>query len=70
MFGYVVLAYEALDQARVAKKKIEAEGESNFLVGKLLNLDFFVSHVLPRAVALSKEIRSGDQSVLDPRLFA
>ena len=69
-FGYAVLGLEALDQARVAKRKIEQGSETNFLKGKLLNLDHFVATFLPNTIALSKGIRAGDRSCLDPSLFA
>jgi hypothetical protein len=69
-FGYVVLGQEALDQARVAKRKIAAEGETALLKGKLLNLDYFTATFLPHVVATSKAIRSADISPLDPALFA
>jgi alkylation response protein AidB-like acyl-CoA dehydrogenase len=68
-FGYVVLGLEALDQARVAKKSIAHRGTSNFLAGKLLNLDYFVATYLPHVIATSKSIRIGDTSCLDPALF-
>ena len=69
-FGYVVLAEEALDQARVAKRLAAERGESDFLRGKQLNLDYFVANFLPLVVATTKAIRSGDQSCLDRALFA
>ncbi|HVI04037.1 MAG TPA: acyl-CoA dehydrogenase [Enhygromyxa sp.] len=69
-FGYVVLGQEALDQARVAKRKIAASGETAFLKGKLLNLDYFTATFLPHVVATSKSIRTADISCLDPALFA
>jgi hypothetical protein len=69
-FGYAVLGQEALDQARVAKRKIEANGETNFLKGKLLNLDHYVATFLPHVTATSKAIRTGDASCLDAALFA
>ncbi|PRQ00420.1 acyl-CoA dehydrogenase [Enhygromyxa salina] len=67
--GYTVLGQEALDQARVAKRKIAARGETNFLKGKLLNLDYFTATFLPQVTATSKAIRNGDTSCLDPSLF-
>lgn len=67
--GYVVLGQEALDQARVAKRKIEADGETDFLVGKRLNLAFYNAQFLPKVVGLSKTIRAGDVSCLDAALF-
>ncbi|PRQ05492.1 Acyl-CoA dehydrogenase [Enhygromyxa salina] len=68
-FGYTVLGQEALDQARVAKKKIADSGETNFLKGKLLNLDYYVATYLPHVIASSKAIRAGNVSCLDPALF-
>jgi alkylation response protein AidB-like acyl-CoA dehydrogenase len=68
-FGYVVLGLEALEQARVAKRHISQRGTSNFLAGKLLNLDYFVATYLPHVIATSKSIRIGDVSCLDPALF-
>lgn len=67
--GYVVLGLEALDQAVVAKAKIEAGTETPFLKGKLLNLDFYVANFLTKVVGLSKTVRSGDTSCLDAALF-
>jgi hypothetical protein len=67
--GYTVLGQEALDQARVAKRKIAARGETNFLKGKLLNLDYFTATFLPQVTATSKSIRLGVASCLDPALF-
>ena len=69
MMGYVVLGQEALDQARVAKRKIEASGETSFLKGKLLNLDHYNATFLPHVTALSKSIRISDTSCLDAALF-
>ncbi len=69
MFGTVLLGVEAMDQALIAKQKIDTEGESTFLKGKLHNLDFYVSSLLPQAIALGKTIRSGDETCLDPALF-
>jgi alkylation response protein AidB-like acyl-CoA dehydrogenase len=73
-FGVVLLAMEALDQARVAKKLIDAgeassEGRSALLRGKLLNLDFYVAHLLPQGVAHAKTVQSSDESCLDEHLF-
>jgi alkylation response protein AidB-like acyl-CoA dehydrogenase len=68
-FGTILLAFEALDQARVAKRLIASRGESPLLRGKLLNLDFYVAHMLPRAIATAKTVQSGDESCLDPSLF-
>jgi alkylation response protein AidB-like acyl-CoA dehydrogenase len=70
MMGHVVLALEALDQARIAKARIDAGDDTDFLYGKLLNLRFFVNNLLPSAVALGKAIQTGDDSCMDERLFA
>ncbi len=69
MFGYVLLAIEAVDQAVVAKQLIESRGDSPELQAKILGLDFYVKSVLPQAIALAKSIQSGDTSCLDPSLF-
>ena len=69
-FGIVVCALEALEQARIAKKLQDAGKDSAQITGKLRNLDFFVAHVLPRAIAHAKTVQSGDDSALDPALFA
>lgn len=69
-FGCTVLAMEALDQARVAKKLIAAHGQERPLwVRKLAGLDFYVNHILPLAVAWAKTVQSGDESALDARVF-
>jgi alkylation response protein AidB-like acyl-CoA dehydrogenase len=68
-FGFTVLATEALDQARVAKRAIDAGTGKRLHKGKLLNLDFCVSHILTRAVALAKSIQLADASCLDDELF-
>lgn len=70
MFGTVQLGIEAMQQARVAKQKIDASGETAHLKGKVLNLKFYVNHILPQAVALGKTVRSGDESALDEILFS
>ena len=70
MMGTVCLALEALDQAVVAKRLIDANGESNYLKGKLLNLRYFTRNILPSAVAAGKAIQSSDDTCLDASLFA
>jgi hypothetical protein len=69
-FGTVLLALEAIDQARVAKRLVAERGETPQLAGKLLNLDFYVAHFLPQGMAWAKVVQSGDRSCLDERLFA
>ncbi len=69
-FGYTLLAMEALDQARVAKRLIAEHGEEKTLwVRKLAGLDFYVTSILPQAVAWAKVVQSGDESPLDERVF-
>ncbi|MCX4246286.1 acyl-CoA dehydrogenase [Paraliomyxa miuraensis] len=69
-FGYTLLAVEALDQARVAKKLIAQHGEERPLwVRKIAGLDFYINHLLPQAVAWAKTVQSGDESPLDERVF-
>jgi alkylation response protein AidB-like acyl-CoA dehydrogenase len=70
MMGNVCLAFEAVEQARVAKRKMATEGETAFLAQKLLNLDWYVAHHLPAATAIGKAIQSGGDAALDPRAFA
>jgi hypothetical protein len=69
MMGWAHLGLEALNQARVAKRKIDASGETPHLKGKLLNLKFYVANLLPQAVGLGKRIQSGDDTANDPALF-
>ena len=70
MFGVVQLGVEAMSQAIAAHRLIEADGETPYLAGKVLNLKFYVANLLPHAVALGKGIQSGDASCLDEHLFA
>jgi len=70
MFGTVHLGLEALHQARTAKKVIAERGETPHLKGKLLNLSFYTSNLLPKAIALGKSIQVGDESCMDEVLFA
>lgn len=70
MMGIVHLGLEALNQARVAKRLIEEQGETPHRKGKLLNLSFYVANLLPQASALSRAVQSGDTSCLDESLFA
>ena len=69
-FGTVLLGMEALDQARIAKKMMDGGADSKLLKGKLANLDFYVAHVLPAAVAYAKTVQSGDKSCMEDFLFA
>jgi len=70
LFGTIVLAVEALVQARVAARVIAERGETPHLVGKALNLKFYVRNLLPMAVAYAKAVQTSDDSALDKRLFA
>ncbi len=69
MFGTVHLGLEAMDQAIVAKRVIERDGETKHLKGKALNLAFYTANLLPKAVALGKAIQAGDESCLTEGLF-
>ncbi|MEM6290021.1 MAG: acyl-CoA dehydrogenase [Myxococcota bacterium] len=69
-FGTVVLGLEALDQARVAKKIIDDGKGTSLHKGKVANLDFYVAHILPAAIAFAKTVQSGDRSCLEDVLFA
>ena len=68
-FGVTLLAMEALDQARVAKRLIAEHGERPLWVRKLRGLDFYLNHILPQAVAYAKTVQSGDESPLDEMVF-
>jgi hypothetical protein len=68
-FGYVVLGVEALDQALVAQTAAAGAELSQHQRGKVANLKFFTTQVLPQAVALTKSIQSGDDSPLAADLF-
>ena len=70
MMGHACLAIEALEQAAIAKAKIDAGETSPHMRGKLLNLDFFVATFLPEVIARSKSIQTGDESCMDDVLFA
>jgi hypothetical protein len=69
MFGVVLLGMEALEQATVARRLAGERGDSPLLTGKQRNLEFYISSLLPQAIALGKGIQSGDESCLDPALF-
>ncbi|MCB9761908.1 MAG: acyl-CoA dehydrogenase [Alphaproteobacteria bacterium] len=72
LFGTVILGLHALEQALIAQAALDAGAsgsDERFYKGKVLNLKFYVSSFLPKAVALSKSIRSGDESCLDEALF-
>jgi alkylation response protein AidB-like acyl-CoA dehydrogenase len=68
-FGVVLLAMEALEQARVAQALIAERGATPLLRRKVVGLDFYVAHLLPQATALAKTVQSGDESPMDPDLF-
>jgi alkylation response protein AidB-like acyl-CoA dehydrogenase len=74
LMGHLVLGMHSLEQAVVAQQKLNEGGHSDsdtrFYKGKVLNLSFYVNNTLPKAFALSKVIRSGDESALDSVLFA
>ncbi len=72
-FGTVILGVHAAEQALAAHQALEAGAsgaDEAFYRGKIANLKFYVHNFLPRAHALVEQIRSGDESALDPVLFA
>ena len=73
VMGHVVLGIHSLEQAMVAQAALDEGGHSEsdvkFYKGKVLNLSYYVNNTLPKAIALSKTIRSGDESALDEVLF-
>ncbi len=69
MFGTVLLGLEALEQAVVARRVAAERGDSPLLAGKQRNLEFFITALLPQAIALGKTVQSNDESCLDPQLF-
>ena len=68
-FAKVTLAYYLLDQARIASEKISVGGlspeDKKFFEGKVWTARFFVHHILPEAMALTKAILSEDRSALE-----
>ena len=70
LFGTVLLGVHALRQAVVAKAKLADNAGDKFYAGKVRNAEFYMANILPQAVALSKGIRSGDESCLDDVLFS
>ncbi len=72
LFGVFLLGMTALEQAVVAQEALDEgceDSDEAFYQGKILNLKFYVSHILPKAYALAKTIQSGDDSALDEILF-
>ncbi|MFT4624231.1 MAG: alkylation response protein AidB-like acyl-CoA dehydrogenase [Myxococcota bacterium] len=67
--GTVHLAVECMEQALAAKRCMAERGETVHLKGKLLNLDFYVSNILPKATAFGKIVQSDDESCMDGILF-
>ncbi len=73
LFGVFLLGMAAMEQAVIAQTALDEgceESDEAFYQGKVLNLKFYVSHVLPQAQALAVTIQSGDDSALDEVLFA
>ena len=72
--GCVVLGLHALWQGTIAQARLDAgelsEADSNFYRGKVVGAQFYAAQVLPKAIATTKVIRSGDQTCMDPALFA
>ncbi len=72
LFGHFLLGMTALEQALIAQDKLDEgcdDADEAFYTGKVLNLRFYVSHILPQAHALAASIQSGDTSALDAVLF-
>jgi alkylation response protein AidB-like acyl-CoA dehydrogenase len=73
LFGTVVLAVHALDQATVAIEALKgenvSEGDRKFYKGKVLNAKWYSANNLPAAVAMSKAIQAGDAACMDADLF-
>ena len=71
-FGNVVLAQQALIQARIALENLPdaSGGDVAHLKGKILGCHFYCAHILPHSMALGKSIRGGDTSCLDEVLFS
>jgi hypothetical protein len=72
LFGVFLLGLTALEQAVVAQEALDEgceDSDEAFYQGKVLNLKFYVSHILPQALGLSRTIQSGDDSALDEVLF-
>ncbi|MFH1467745.1 MAG: acyl-CoA dehydrogenase [Pseudomonadota bacterium] len=73
LFGHFLLGMTALQQAIVAQRALDEGCEAHdevFYQGKVLNLKFYIAHILPQAKALGAMIQSGDESALDDLLFA
>ena len=70
LFGIVLLGVHALRQAAVATEALAQSPGDKFYVGKVRNAEFYMANILPQAIALSKGIRSGDESCLDEVLFS
>lgn len=73
MMGTIVLGLHSLWQGRVALEKLDkvevSDADARFYRGKVVGVRFYVAQVLPRAIALSKTIRSGDKSCLEEVLW-
>lgn len=73
LFGIFLLGMTAMEQAVVAQEALDEgceESDEAFYQGKVLNLKFYISHILPQAQAFAAMIQSGDDSALDEVLFA
>ena len=71
-FGIVALGGEAVQQAKVAAEALEgevSESDARFYKGKIANLRFYINNLLPKTIAMCKDIRSGDASSMDENLF-
>lgn len=73
LFGCVVLGVHALEQAAVAAEALKgevSESDARFYRGKLANAKYYAANQIPQAIALSKAIQAGDETCMDPELFA
>ena len=73
--GQLYGAYCLLDQALIAKKRMEELGSDhfdyNFYYGKVLSMRFYVGNVLPNVWSIAEIVQYGDDSVIEapPEIF-
>jgi hypothetical protein len=66
-FGDITMAWRLLDLAVIAQKLMEAQGENDFLTGKILQATYFTGTTLPLTLArLETCLRSGREVVEMP----
>ncbi len=64
MCGHVMIARCLLEQAVIAQEKFASGSEDSFYSNKILTAKFFAAHMLPLALARSKEILNLDESAM------